>query len=48
MDKLNPVLGAFCTPSPDVARAQAKAIDADIMAGKTVGPLAASPSASKT
>jgi hypothetical protein len=21
MDKLNPVLGAFCTPSPDVARA---------------------------
>src|SRR5947209_6876348 len=26
MDKLNPVLGAFCTPSPDVARAQAKAI----------------------
>ena len=23
MEKLNPVLGAFCTPSPDVARAQA-------------------------
>lgn len=43
MDKLNPVLGAFCTPSPDVARAQAKAIDADIMAGKTVGPLAGVP-----
>jgi hypothetical protein len=21
MDKLNPVIGAFCTPSPDVARA---------------------------
>ena len=36
MDKLNPVLG-------DVARAQAKAIDADIMAGKTVGPLAGVP-----
>ena len=43
MDKLNPVLGAFCTPSPDVARAQAKAIDADIMAGKTAGPLAGVP-----
>ena len=43
MDKLNPVLGAFCTPSPDVARAQAKAIEADIMAGKTVGPLAGVP-----
>src|SRR5262244_3472302 len=40
MDKLNPVLGAFCTPSPDVARAQAKAIEADIMAGKDVGVLA--------
>ena len=25
------LLGAFCTPSPDVARAQAKAIDADIV-----------------
>ena len=43
MDKLNPVLGAFCTPSPEVARAQAKAIEADIMAGKTVGPLAGVP-----
>src|SRR5215469_17727890 len=43
MDKLNPVLGAFCTPSPDVARAQAKAIEADILAGKSVGPLAGVP-----
>jgi aspartyl-tRNA(Asn)/glutamyl-tRNA(Gln) amidotransferase subunit A len=43
MDKLNPMLGAFCTPSPDVARAQAKAVDADIMAGKSVGPLAGVP-----
>jgi hypothetical protein len=43
MDKLNPVLGAFCTPSPDVARAQAKIVEADIMAGKTVGPLAGVP-----
>src|SRR5262245_35745075 len=43
MEKLNPVLGAFCTPSPDVARAQAKAIEADIMAGKSVGPLAGVP-----
>ena len=43
MEKLNPVLGAFCTPSPDVARAQANAIEADIMAGKSVGPLAGVP-----
>ena len=43
MEKLNPVLGAFCTPSPDIARAQAKAIEADIMAGKSVGLLAGVP-----
>src|SRR5215813_6362426 len=41
MEKLNPVLGAFCTPSPDIARA--KAIEADIMAGKSVGQLAGVP-----
>ena len=43
MEKLNPVLGAFCTPTPDVARQQAKAVEADIMAGKPVGPLAGVP-----
>ena len=43
MEKLNPVLGAFCTPSPDVARGQAKAVEADIMAGRSVGPLAGVP-----
>ena len=43
MEKLNPVLGAFCTPSPDVARAQAKAVEADIMAGRSVGALAGVP-----
>jgi aspartyl-tRNA(Asn)/glutamyl-tRNA(Gln) amidotransferase subunit A len=43
MEKLNPVLGAFCTPSPDVAGAQAKAVEADIMAGRSVGPLAGVP-----
>ena len=26
MDRVNPVIGAFCTPAPDVARAQAKAM----------------------
>ena len=48
MEKLNPVLGAFCTPSPDVARARAKAIEADIMAGKSVGLLAGCQSVSRT
>src|SRR5260370_23093827 len=43
MDKLNPVIGAFCTPSPDVARAQAKAVEADVMAGERGGPLARGP-----
>jgi aspartyl-tRNA(Asn)/glutamyl-tRNA(Gln) amidotransferase subunit A len=43
MDKVNPVIGAFCTPALDVARAQAKAVEADIMAGKSVGPLAGVP-----
>ena len=43
MEKLNPVLGAFCTPTPDVARQQAKAVEFDIMAGKPVGPLAGVP-----
>jgi aspartyl-tRNA(Asn)/glutamyl-tRNA(Gln) amidotransferase subunit A len=43
MEKLNPVLGAFCTPTPDVARQQAKAVEADIMAGRPVGPLAGVP-----
>src|SRR5215471_11371158 len=43
MEKLNPVLGAFCTPTPDIARQQAKAVEADIMAGRPVGPLAGVP-----
>jgi aspartyl-tRNA(Asn)/glutamyl-tRNA(Gln) amidotransferase subunit A len=43
MEKLNPVLGAFCTPTPDVARQQAKAVEAEIMAGRPVGPLAGVP-----
>ena len=43
MEKLNPLLGAFCTPTPDVARQAAKAVEADIMAGRTVGPLAGVP-----
>src|SRR3974390_534493 len=37
MEKLNPILGAFCTPSPDVARPPAKTVEADIMAGQRGG-----------
>jgi aspartyl-tRNA(Asn)/glutamyl-tRNA(Gln) amidotransferase subunit A len=43
MDKLEPTLHAFCTPTPDVARETAKRIEADIMAGRPVGPLAGVP-----
>jgi aspartyl-tRNA(Asn)/glutamyl-tRNA(Gln) amidotransferase subunit A len=43
MDKLEPILHAFCTPTPDLARETAKRIEADIMAGRPVGPLAGVP-----
>ena len=43
MERLNPILNAICTPTPDLARAEAKRIEAAIMAGETVGPLAGVP-----
>lgn len=43
MEKVNPLIGAFCTPTPDVARQQAKQVESAIVAGKSVGPLAGVP-----
>ncbi len=43
MDVLEPHLHAFCTPTPEVARAAAKAVDAKIAAGEDPGPLAGVP-----
>lgn len=43
MEKLEPILHAFCTPTPELARRTAKKIEKDIMAGKPVGPLAGVP-----
>ncbi|MDQ2803878.1 MAG: amidase family protein [Pseudomonadota bacterium] len=43
MDKLQPVIHAFCTPTPDLARERAKQLENDIMAGRPVGPLAGVP-----
>ena len=43
MDKLEPILHAFCTPTPELARETAKRIEADIMAGRPVGLLAGVP-----
>jgi aspartyl-tRNA(Asn)/glutamyl-tRNA(Gln) amidotransferase subunit A len=47
MEKLDPMLNAFCTPTPDLARQEAKRIEADIMAGNPVGELAGVPVAIK-
>lgn len=43
MDRVEPVLHAFCTPTPDLARERARQLEADIMAGRPVGPLAGVP-----
>ena len=43
MEKLEPHIHAFCTPTPDVARAAAAAVDARIAAGKDPGLLAGVP-----
>lgn len=47
MSKLEPTLHAFCTPTPDLARAEAKRIEKEIRDGKSVGPLAGVPVAIK-
>ena len=47
MEKLEPTLHAFCTPTPDVARETAKRIEQALMAGDEVGPLAGVPVAIK-
>jgi len=43
MEKLEPILHSFCTPTPEIAREAAKGIEKRIMAGEQVGPLAGVP-----
>jgi aspartyl-tRNA(Asn)/glutamyl-tRNA(Gln) amidotransferase subunit A len=43
MERLEPTLHAFCTPTPDAAREDARRIEADLAAGREVGPLAGVP-----
>jgi aspartyl-tRNA(Asn)/glutamyl-tRNA(Gln) amidotransferase subunit A len=43
MDRLEPELHAFCTPTPELARETAAQLERDILAGKDVGPLAGVP-----
>ncbi|HTF51250.1 MAG TPA: amidase family protein [Pseudonocardia sp.] len=43
MDRLDPVLHAFCTPTPELAREQATRVGEKIARGEPVGPLAGVP-----
>lgn len=43
MDQLEPTLHAFCTPAPEAARADAKAIEKEVMSGVIRGPLVGVP-----
>jgi aspartyl-tRNA(Asn)/glutamyl-tRNA(Gln) amidotransferase subunit A len=43
MDALEPDIHAFCTPTPELALAQAQAVDRVVMAGGDPGPLAGVP-----
>jgi len=47
MDRLDPHIHAFCTPTPEAARADAMRIEKLLMAGEPVGPLAGVPVAIK-
>ncbi len=47
MDRLEPQIHAFCTPTPEAARADAMRIEKLLMAGEPVGPLAGVPVAIK-
>src|SRR4030095_5063560 len=43
MDPVDPVVHAFCTPAPELARETARRLEADIMAGRATGPVAVLP-----
>jgi aspartyl-tRNA(Asn)/glutamyl-tRNA(Gln) amidotransferase subunit A len=43
VETLDPLLHAFCTPTPEIARAEAAAVERAILAGAPVGPLAGVP-----
>jgi aspartyl-tRNA(Asn)/glutamyl-tRNA(Gln) amidotransferase subunit A len=43
MSRVEPHIHAFCTPTPDLARAEAKRIEAELAAGRAIGPLGGVP-----
>jgi aspartyl-tRNA(Asn)/glutamyl-tRNA(Gln) amidotransferase subunit A len=47
LDRVDPSLHSFCTPTPDLARKTARALEARIRRGETLGPLAGVPVAIK-
>jgi len=47
MERVEPSIHAFCTPTPELARADARRIDGALAAGEDVGPLAGVPVAIK-
>jgi aspartyl-tRNA(Asn)/glutamyl-tRNA(Gln) amidotransferase subunit A len=48
LDRLDPTLHMFTTVVPDQAREDAKRIEADLAAGRQIGPLAGVPTGSRT
>lgn len=43
MDRVESAIHAFCTPTPDLARSQAKRVERELLAGNEVGALAGVP-----
>jgi aspartyl-tRNA(Asn)/glutamyl-tRNA(Gln) amidotransferase subunit A len=43
MERLEPHLHAFCTPTPELALTEARRVEVEIMAGRAAGPLAGIP-----
>lgn len=43
MDRLEPILHAFCTPTPELAREEARRLEREISEGEDPGPLAGVP-----
>src|SRR5579883_2828183 len=39
IDRLNPIVNAFCTLTPDIARQEARAAESAVMRGEALGPL---------
>lgn len=40
MERVEPLIHAFCTPTPELARADARRLAAEIAAGRSIGQLA--------